>query len=250
MSLFSPVRLLAVMIMVAVTFTITAGIAAAHVTVNPATAVAGSYTKLTFQVPNESAKADTVRVTVHFPVDHPFASVAVKKEPGWTAAVTTTKLSTPISDDDNASITQAVASITWTADATGRISLGEFAEFDVSIGPVPRVPSLAFDAAQTYSDGSVVEWNQPTPAGGQEPEHPAPTLQITGDAGGGATATPSGGATSGGSSTVTVSAIPVAAAAVAGDNKARTLAVVGIIVGAVGLLVAAVAVRRRAKVTP
>ena len=235
--------------MAAVGLALGVGIASAHVTVNPNTAVAGSYTKITFRVPNESAKADTVKLTVQFPMDHPFASVSVKKEPGWTAVATRSKLAAPVSDDDNASITEAVSSITWTADATGRISLGQFAEFDLSVGPVPKVASLAFTAIQTYSDGSVVKWDEATPASGEEPEHPAPVLTITPAAGGGAagtTATP----TTAGSSTaaapaVTVTAAPLAAPAGGSDGTARTLGVVGIIVGALGLLGAAVAIRGR-----
>lgn len=236
--------------------TLGAGVASAHVSVNPATAVAGSYTKITFRVPNESAKADTVKISVQFPMDHPFASLSVKKEPGWTAAVTTSKLTTPISDDDNASITEAVSSVTWTADASGRIALGQFAEFDLSVGPVPKVAALAFDATQTYSDGSVVKWDEATPASGEEPEHPAPVLTITaaGATTSAASATPSsaaGDATSnaGAAATtapaVTVTAAPLAAAATGSDGTARLLGVVGIIVGAVGVLIAAVAVRGR-----
>ena len=267
MSTFRCRRMLAITAMAAFGLSISAGIASAHVTVNPNTVVAGSYSKITFRVPNESAKADTVKLTVKFPIDHPFASVSVKKEPGWTAVVTTAKLTTPISDDDNASITQAVNSITWTADPAGRIGLGQFAEFDVSVGPVPKVASLAFDATQTYSDGTVVQWNEPTPAGGEEPEHPAPVLDITAAAGGDAADAPASGAADAGASgapgtagpgvtaapavagptTVTVSAAPLAAAnaVAADDGTARTLGVMGILVGAVGLLVAAVAVRRR-----
>lgn len=219
-----------------------AGVASAHVTVNPNTAVAGSYTKLTFRVPDESAKASTVKLTVDFPLDHPFASVSIKKQPGWTAKATTSKLSTPISDDDNATITQAVSSITWTADATGKISLGEFAEFDVSVGPVPKVASLAFDATQTYDDGTVVKWDEPTPASGVEPENPAPVLTISPDA--------AVTAAAGSAATATVTAATASAAPAAGgdDSAARTLAVIGIVLGAVGLLVGAVALRGRAKV--
>ena len=167
-----PRRLLAVGAMTAIGLTLGAGVAFAHVTVNPNTALAGSYPTLSFHVPNESAKADTVKVTVDFPMAHPFASVSVLKQPGWTAVTTTTKLSTPISDDDNASITEAVSSITWTADPSAKIALGQFAEFDVSVGPVPKVASLSFDAIQTYDDGSVVKWDEPTPASGVEPEKP------------------------------------------------------------------------------
>ncbi len=222
MSIFRPARLLAVATLAAIGLTIGAGVASAHVTVNPDAAVAGSYLKLTFRVPNESATASTSKVTVDFPVDHPFASVAFEKQPGWTAAVTTAKLTTPISDDDNATITQAVSSITWTADPSSKIALGQFAEFDVSVGPVPKVPSLAFKAVQTYDDGTVVNWDQPTPASGAEPEHPAPVLTVTES--------------------------PSAAPAVdTDDGAARILAVVGIVVGALALLVAAVALRGRAK---
>ena len=231
MSIFRPSKLLAVAALAAIGLTTGAGIASAHVSVNPNTAVAGSYTELTFRVPNESAKADTVKVTVNFPMDHPFASVSVKKQPGWTAvATTTTKLATPLSDDDNASITQAVSSITWTADAAGRIALGQFAEFDVSVGPVPKVASVMFEAIQTYSDGSVVKWDEPTPASGVEPQDPAPVLTISAAA-----------------------AEPAAAAAAASttgtdDNAARVLGVVGIVVGALGVLVGAVALRSRPRV--
>lgn len=259
-------RAVAVATMAAVGLALGAGIASAHVSVNPSTVVAGSYSKITFRVPNESAKADTVKVSVQFPLDHPFASVSVKKEPGWTAAVTTSKLAKPLSDDDNASITQAVSSITWTADASGRISLGQFAEFDLSVGPVPNVASLALTATQTYSDGTVVQWNEPTPASGEEPEHPAPVLTITPASSGSSAAgsTTAGSTTTGTSSsdpstaataaaagapatgpTVTVTATPSAAAAASSDGTARALGVVGIVVGALAVLVAAVAVRGR-----
>ena len=287
MRILRPGRLLAVGVLAAIGLTLGAGIASAHVTVNPDTAVAGSYLKLTFRVPNESAKASTVKVTVDLPMDHPFASVSLEKEPGWTAKTTTSKLSTPISDDDNATITSAVSSITWTADASGKIALGEFAEFDISVGPVPKVASMSFDTTQTYDDGSVVHWNEPTPASGAEPENPAPVLTISPAAAGttttpgttagaagstagaaglatgaaastaaaGATAAATGATTSAAASTaaavptVTVTAAEQAAAA-GPDNTARTLAVVGIIISALAVLVAALALRNRPRAKP
>ncbi|MGI8590497.1 MAG: YcnI family copper-binding membrane protein, partial [Nakamurella sp.] len=246
-----PARPLAVGLLAALGLMIGAGIASAHVTVNPGIVEAGAYTKLTFRVPNESAKANTVKITVNFPMDHPFASVAIKKEPGWTAKATTSKLATPISDDDNATITQAVSSITWTASTGSTIALGEFAEFDVSVGPVPRVDAVVFRAVQTYDDGSVVDWNEPTPASGVEPEHPAPVLRIsTGgtDAAGKSTPAAAAGTPASGSAgaiTVTAAApVPGAALPTGADNPARTLGVLGILVGAVGVLIGAFALRR------
>lgn len=68
--------------------------------------------------------------------------------------------------------------MTWTADPGVSVPPGQFQRFVVSAGPLPGDAEISFDAQQTYSDGSVVDWNQPTEAGGEEPEHPAPTLTL------------------------------------------------------------------------
>ncbi len=231
-----------------------AGIASAHITVNPGTAVAGAYTKLTFRVPTESATAQTTQLTVTFPSDHPFSSVSYRKVPGWTATPTTTTLPTPVTEGD-LTITKAVTSITWKADsAADAISQGQFGEFDVSVGPVPNVASLQFPAAQTYSDGSVVNWDEQS-SGAEEPEHPAPTLTIApaapgAGAGEPATAASPASAASGTAGTQapdTAAQVTVTAAAAdqaTSDSSARVLGVVGIVVGALGLLGAVWAIRR------
>jgi hypothetical protein len=41
------------------------------------------------------------------------------------------------------------------------------------------VNQLQFKASQTYSDGEVVQWIEPTVKGGAEPAHPAPVLTLT-----------------------------------------------------------------------
>ena len=48
-----------------------AGPASAHVTVNPASAPQGGYTKIAFRVPNENDKASTTKVEVNFPLTPP-----------------------------------------------------------------------------------------------------------------------------------------------------------------------------------
>jgi hypothetical protein len=68
-----------------------------------------------------------------------------------------------------------------------RIDPAGYGEVTVSGGPVPAVDSLQFPATQTYDNGTVIRWDEPTPASGQEPLHPVPTLTITG---GGAAAVP------------------------------------------------------------
>lgn len=155
-----------------------AGPASAHVTVNPGTATQGGFAKLTFRVPTESDTASTTRLQVQFPADEPLAFVSVKPHAGWSFKVTKTKLATPIKSDDG-SVTEAVSEIVWTADTpAAAIKPGEFDEFDVSAGPLPKAASMTFKAIQTYSDGTVVRWIEDR-SGGAEPEHPAPVLTLT-----------------------------------------------------------------------
>ena len=59
------------------------------------------------------------------------------------------------------------------------ISSDQFALFRVSV-KLPEGDSVAFPATQTYSDGTVVRWDQPPLPGGGEPEYPAPVLSLTG----------------------------------------------------------------------
>src|SRR6476659_4150407 len=77
-----------------------AGVAWAHVTVNPHTAQQGSYTKVSFRVPNERDDASTTQLEVDLPTDHPIASVQTRPVPGWTSTVQKTTLAKPITTDD------------------------------------------------------------------------------------------------------------------------------------------------------
>jgi uncharacterized protein YcnI len=150
----------------------------AHVTVNPSQATQGGFTKLAFRVPNEKDTASTTKVEVFVPTDAPIASVAVKPVPGWTAMVEKTKLPQPVKSDDG-EVTEAVSRITWTAnDAATAIQAGQFQEFEVSAGPLPKVNQIVFKALQTYSDGEVVRWIDEPTKNGIEPEHPAPVLTL------------------------------------------------------------------------
>ncbi|QUQ63177.1 DUF1775 domain-containing protein [Kutzneria sp. CA-103260] len=152
------------------------GSAYAHVTAQPGTATQGSYTKIAFRVPNEEDKASTVKLEVTFPTDHPIASVEVKDVPGWTAQIDKSTLATPLKSDDGP-ITEAVSKITWSG---GSLAPDHFAEFEVSMGPLPTdTDKLVFKAVQTYDNGDVVRWIDTSAPGGAEPEHPAPTVQLT-----------------------------------------------------------------------
>lgn len=151
--------------------------AQAHVTVNPDTAVAGSYATLVFKVPTEKANASTTELEVDLPTDHPFTAVSYQPVPGWTTTITTSKLAKPVKTAGG-TIVEAPTKIVWVASKGMAIKPGQFQQFPISVGVVPDVPSVSFQAIQTYSDGSVVKWDQQTKAGAPEPEHPAPVLTI------------------------------------------------------------------------
>lgn len=215
-----------------------AGAASAHVTVSSPGAAQGGYAVLTFRVPTESDTASTTELKVQLPTDQPLASVAVQPHVGWTFTLTKAKLATPISSDDG-SITEAVSVIDWKASsAATAIKPGEFDQFLISAGPLPKVASMRFKAIQTYSDGKVVSWiEEAAPGSTAEPEHPAPTLQLAAAGDTQSSASPS----SSGPSVTAAGSQPSS-----GDGKATAgivLGIVGIVLGAIAL--ALVLVRRR-----
>ena len=135
----------------------------AHVHASSDNAVRGATAVVTFQVPNESDKgAATTALTVILPN---VASASAETMPGWTAKL----------DRDGASGT--VRSVTWTAAPNGGIGVDQFALFRISV-QLPDTDTVSFPATQTYSDGSIVQWDQPPLPGGGEPEHPAPMLTL------------------------------------------------------------------------
>ncbi|BDZ48138.1 hypothetical protein GCM10025867_03790 [Frondihabitans sucicola] len=151
--------------------------ASAHVHVVPEQAPAGDYATLQFKVPTESATASTVKLEVDFPTAQPFTSVSYQPLAGWKVDVVQGTLPKPVATADG-TISKAVTKVIWTADAGQGIAPGAFQFFTVSAGAVPDTGKVELPATQTYSDGSVVKWNEATPASGDEPEHPAPTLYI------------------------------------------------------------------------
>lgn len=153
-----------------------ASAASAHVTVSSADAKAGGFGKLVFRVPTESETASTTKVTVVLPVKTPFAFVSSQTKPGWTAKLNETTHDKPLKIGGFA-VSKTITSVTWTATGDG-IAPSQFDEFSLSVGPIPTVKSLNFSVRQSYSDKSVVNWDQ-IQTGKTEPEHPAPTLELS-----------------------------------------------------------------------
>lgn len=148
----------------------------AHVTVSMPVPPDDGLGTLWFQVPSEETTAHTVTLTVQLPTEKPIAFVSTMPVDGWTVSTTTKKFDKPMKTD-GFELTKAISSVTWTATGPG-LAPGEFTQFLISGGPLPDSGSVRFPATQTYDDGTVVEWNQVPKEGAEEPEHPAPTLEI------------------------------------------------------------------------
>ncbi len=160
---------------------VSAAVASAHVVVTPSSTAPGTEAEMTFRVPSEEPTASTVKVVVTLPTDHPLAEVEVKPMAGWRIAVVEAKLATPIVDEGT-TITTAPHTVSWTATSKASwIAPEQFQDFSISAGPLPASGAVTFAAQQFYSDGTVVNWDQPTVAGQPEPEHPG--AELHGDAG-------------------------------------------------------------------
>ena len=156
----------------------------------------------------------------------------------WTAKIVNATLSTPIHTDDG-DISQVVSQVTWSG---GQIQPGQYGAFTVLFGLLPSGTSqVVFKAVQTYSNGDVVRWIDLTQSGQPTPDHPAPVLTLTkaGDT--------TAAATTASNSSSTAAATTSAASS---DTAARTLGILGIVLGALGLAAAAFALTRARRTPP
>jgi uncharacterized protein YcnI len=169
-----------------------AGTASAHVTaVSPDKVVKGGDAVITFRVPDEDDTAKTSKFTVTFPASAPVLSADTAPVPGWTPTVVTTKLDKPLQVGD-LTVTEAVSSVTWTAQDGAGIAPGQFQQFSIAVEGLPNsVDDLVMPATQTYDNGKVVNWSDQPPApGAQEPEHPAPHVALSAEEASANSATP------------------------------------------------------------
>ena len=190
----------------------------AHLEVEPGTAEPGQMSTITFRVPNESATASTTKVEIQVPRSTPLATIRYGVRPGWTVKTTHTKLTTPVTQG-NFTITDPITSVVYTATAGNGLPPGSYGDFSLTLGPLPNIKTLSFPSVQTYDNGDVVAWNEPTPPSGEEPEKPMPTLSIA--------------------------AKPVPPDTRSATADAQAVATIAVVVAAAALVVAALAWRRR-----
>jgi uncharacterized protein len=214
--------------------------AQAHVTLQPSSAPAGSFSVLDVRVPTERDNATTTKIDVQFPAG--FASARYEPKPGWKVRIVKKRLATPIQTDDGP-ITEGVSRMVWTRTSkSGGIKPNEFVDFPISVQiPGKAGDKLTFKALQTYSNGEVVRW-----IGAPGSDEPAPQVTVTGAQAGATNSHGAAGAAAGGHSDTAKPAAAPAAASTDGGSDGLTIA--ALIAGGLGLVLgggALVMTRRR-----
>jgi uncharacterized protein YcnI len=199
------------------------------------------------RVPGEQEGAYVKKVDVLFPAG--FTGVDYENVPGWSATVVETKLGTPIKKDGE-TIAAEVSQVVWIwTGPLGKVDNGQFIQFPLSLAIPDNAAgkALEFRTVQTYSNGQVVHWIEPSLTG----EHPAPRINVTAKGGviedvAGDEAGPTAGGTAAPPATPSS---PVAATS--GGGASKGLAITALILGALGLLagLGALATKRRSRPT-
>jgi uncharacterized protein YcnI len=214
--------------------------AQAHISLHPNTIPAGAFATLDVRVPGEQEGSYVRKIDMLFPPG--FTGVDYENVAGWSTKVIETKLAIPIKEDGE-TIDTEVSQIVWTwTGPLGKVNNGQFIQFPLSLAIPDNATgkALEFRTVQTYSNGQVVHWISPS----LEAEHPSPRINVTAKGGviqdiAGDEAGPQAGQSTPSSSTPVASAPAVMKSSSKGASKG--LAIVALILGALGLLAGLIA---------
>jgi uncharacterized protein YcnI len=146
-----------------------AAAASAHAIMSPAVAKAKVLQQFTLSVPTEKEGLTTTKIELTIPSE--FAIDSFEPPPaGWTQQTRST------GSGENT----VVQKVTWTGGHTPTEQDSVF-RFNAA---VTKTGNVTFDVRQTYSDGSVVDWNGP-----ESSDTPAPVVESLSSFGGGGTST-------------------------------------------------------------
>ena len=246
--------------------------AAAHVTANPSQGPSGSYFYTEFSVGHGCDGSPTTALSVQIPPG--VESVKPEVEPGWGIETETGPYDEPV-ELHGEEITEGVVEVSWTG---GPLPDDRLTRFGLSMKLPEGDPgeTLYFPVVQQCEDGET-RWIQTPEEGGAEPDQPAPGIVLTAASGGhgdeaedahdddGAQAEPAANAGAAGDPAATetgaagdpaatetgagaADGAALVSAAVPAREGTDPLAVVALVVGALGLVLGGVALgtRRRA----
>ena len=207
--------------------------ASAHIDIDPSSTAAGSSAVLSFALPHGCDGSPSTSISITIPES--VVSVTPTVNPGWTVAKTAVDLAEPISDDEGNTISTRMGTVVYTAITP--MEDGLRTTFDLSV-PLPADAAgktLEFPVLQTCAAGST-SWDQHTVKGEAEPEHPAPSIAVT-------------AAVAAGEHGHTADDTAAEDRSAAGDDVlARVLGVGGLLVGAIGIVLAVTGQRTKRSV--
>lgn len=208
----------------------------AHVTIAEGTVTAGAYEILTFSVSHGCDGSPTTEVAIQIPEG--INAVTPTRNGFYTLEKVMEDLATPITDSHGNEVTERVAQVVYTATTPLPADQRDAFELSLQIPEDAAGQTLYFPVVQTCEQGET-GWVQ-IPEAGQDAhalDAPAPSVTVlaaTGDSGHGDTATVD-----------TAGHGEETAAAPAADQT--PLVVTSLVVGALGLIVALIALLRRPK---
>jgi uncharacterized protein len=194
-------------------------------------------------VPGEQEGAHVTKVDLLFPPG--FTAADYENVPGWSTKVIEAKLATPITRDGE-TVDSEISQIVWTwTGPLGKVDNAQFIQFPLSLA-IPEDAAgkaLEFRTVQSYSNGQVVHWIDPSLTA----EHPSPRINITARSGviedvAGHEAGPEAGQ---------AGSTPAPAAAKSSGGASKGLGVAALVVGIVALVigVGALLLARRTRAT-
>jgi uncharacterized protein YcnI len=219
--------------------------ASAHVSVTPSDTAAGSYTVLSFAVGHGCDGSPTTKLSFDIPEE--IVAVTPTVSPNWDIEKQMTDLKDPITDSHGKSLAERVGTVVYTAKTPLADGYRDTVSFQVQLPEDAAGKTLSFPVVQTCEQGQT-DWTQ-VAEDGQDPEElesPAPQVTVTEASAAGAHGHSDADGDEDASAASASSEAAAATTTEAGpDVVARTLGILGIVVGAAGVVTAVVATRRR-----
>ena len=194
--------------------------ASAHVTVTPSDTTAGAYVVLTFSVPHGCDGSPTTGFTIQLPEE--ILSVTPTRNAYYGVSTTMVKLDEPVEDAHGNKITERVGEVTYTSKLPLPDGYRDAVELSLQLPEDAAGETLAFPVLQKCEKGQT-GWTE-IAAEGQDPdelEHPAPTVAVT-----------------------SAEESAPKESADSEDDDTNTLGAAGLVVGALGVIVAGTALAR------
>jgi uncharacterized protein YcnI len=141
--------------------------ASAQVSIVPDQISGGGTQTVAFRLATGRPDTKTTRLELAFPQYPPIAFVQVAPVPGWTATVHPRPLNPAVRVGDR-TVSEVAASLVLEG---GAVPPGQFEQFLVTLGPLPGDGRLAFEATQSYANGTVDHWTD-------VPGRPSPVITL------------------------------------------------------------------------